>query len=189
MRRAGMKLIVGLGNPGERYARTRHNVGFMVVEAMARAAGAAPWRRKFGSLLTDCSVGPHRVWLAQPQTFMNDSGIAVGQIVRFHDLALTDCVVVCDDLDLPVGTLRIRASGSAGGHRGLTSVEAHLGSREYPRLRIGIGRSPTQDAVAYVLDRFKPDQRAAIDDAAIDATRALDVWVRRGIDACMNEFN
>ena len=185
-----MKLIVGLGNPGERYGLTRHNVGFMVVDAMARAAGVAdPGRKRFHSLIMTYHAGGHQVVLAKPQTFMNDSGVAVGEIVRFYDLPLADCLVVCDTLDLPVGKLRIRRQGSCGGQRGLQSIESHLGTEAFPRLRVGIGRSQKQDAVDYVLARFKPAEREAIEEATIDATRALDVWVHRGIDACMNEFN
>lgn len=184
-----MKLIVGLGNPGERYAQTRHNVGFMVVEALARAAGVSGPATKGHSLVLAYREDDERVLLAQPQTFMNDSGVAVGEIVRFYNLPLPDCMIVCDTLDLPTGTLRIRAGGSCGGHRGLRSIEAHLGGSDYPRLRIGIGRPQRQDPVDYVLSRFKSDERQAIEAAVIDATRALDVWLRHGIETCMNEFN
>jgi len=160
-----------------------------VVEALVRSAGAPPPTRRFQSLVTTIAVDDHRVMVAQPQTFMNDSGIAVGRLVRFHDIALADCMVVCDHLDLAPGRLRVRAHGSCGGQRGMASIEAHLGSREFPRLRVGIGRPERQDAVAYVLGRFSPGERTVIEEAVIDATRALDVWVRQGIDACMNEFN
>ena len=182
-------MIVGLGNPGQRYEWTRHNVGFMVVQAMAGAHDAGPPSRKFNCLLTSGTVGEHRVVWVQPQTFMNDSGIAVGQVARFYELDLADCMVVCDTLDLPVGTIRVRGRGSAGGQRGLVSVESHLGSRDYPRLRIGIGRPARQDPIKYVLGRFKSAERPVIKEAVIEATRALEVWVRQGMNACMNEFN
>ena len=182
-------MIVGLGNSGDRYTLTRHNVGFLVVAALVQAARANGPTRKFRSLVWAYWLHDEQVLVAQPQTFMNDSGVAVSEIVRFYDLSLADCMVVCDTLDLPPGALRVRARGSCGGHRGLRSIETHLGSSDYPRLRIGIGRPQRQDPVDYVLGRFSSHERQTIEETVIDSVRALDVWMGRGIDACMNEFN
>lgn len=186
-----MKVVVGLGNPGRQYVGTRHNVGFEVVEHLAQRLGETDgWRRDFHSELMQTVVG-NEIWLlVKPQTYMNRSGLAVATIVRFYQLPLTDLLVVCDDLNLPLGQLRLRAEGSHGGHKGLLDVQQELGTPQYPRLRIGIGSPPPgQDAADYVLERFRPEERPVVAEAVQRATQAILCWLKEGIEAAMNRFN
>lgn len=186
-----MKVVVGLGNPGRQYVGTRHNVGFEVVEHLAQRLGETDgWRRDFHSELMQTVVG-NEIWLlVKPQTYMNRSGLAVATIVRFYQLPLTDLLVVCDDLNLPLGQLRLRAEGSHGGHKGLRDVQQELGTPQYPRLRIGIGSPPPgQDAADYVLERFRPEERPVVAEAVQRATQAILCWLKEGIEAAMNRFN
>ncbi len=186
---AVIKLVVGLGNPGTKYQGTRHNIGFELVDRLARAGRGAAFSRKFDGLLAETEIDFRRVLLLKPETFMNLSGRSVGQVVRFYKLAVSDLLVVCDDLSLPLGKLRIRPGGSDGGQRGLRDLVAHLGTDQFPRLRIGIGDQDDIDAVDYVLSRFRSAERPIIDDALILASQAVAVWVTQGIDAAMNRFN
>ena len=185
-----MKLVAGLGNPGEPYRGTRHNVGFEVVDALAKRAGAdfetapaealqARWRHPEGLVI-----------LAKPLTFMNLSGSAVGTLCRFYKVDLPDLLVVCDDVNLPLGRLRGRASGTEGGHNGLRSVAEMLGTIDYARLRIGVGRGDERrDLADHVTARFEPDERLGIDAAIARAADAVEAWVSRGMPAMMNAFN
>ena len=183
------KLVVGLGNPGSKYEGTRHNVGFDVIDRLALGGTRPSFSRKFDGLVAESEIDFRRVLLLKPQTFMNLSGRSVAQALRFYKLDPTDLLVVCDDLSLPLGKLRIRPGGSDGGQKGLRDITAHLGTDQFPRLRIGIGERGEADAVDYVLSRFRSAERAAIDDALILATQAVAVWVTQGIDAAMNRFN
>jgi PTH1 family peptidyl-tRNA hydrolase len=184
-----MKLIVGLGNPGLKYARNRHNVGFMVLDRLARAEHRKFERQRFNAQLLELNLGGERVLLVKPQTYMNLSGSAVGKLAAFYHLARPNVMVVYDDLDLPLGKIRLRASGSSGGHHGMESVIHHLGGTDIPRLRIGIGRpDPTQD-IGHVLGNFHDDEMSVLDDVLQRAENALRVWVRDGIVKAMNEFN
>ncbi len=185
-----MKLVVGLGNPGRKYAGTRHNVGFDVVAQLARRFNAPAPRTAFQAEVTEAAIQGERVLLAAPQTYMNLSGRSVRQIVEFYKLPLDQLLVVCDDLNLPPGRLRLRASGSAGGQKGLQNIIEHLGTEDFPRLRLGIGRPPPQiDAVDYVLMRFPADERELIAAAVEQAALAVEVWVRVGTSAAMNQVN
>jgi PTH1 family peptidyl-tRNA hydrolase len=184
-----IKLVVGLGNPGTKYQETRHNIGFELVDQLARGGRGAAFSRKFDGLLAETEIDFRRVLLLKPETFMNLSGRSVGQATRFYKLAISDLLVVCDDLSLPVGKLRIRPGGSDGGQKGLRDIAAHLGTDQYPRLRIGIGDHNQVDAADYVLSRFRSAERPLIDDALIVASQAVAVWVTQGIDAAMNRFN
>jgi PTH1 family peptidyl-tRNA hydrolase len=184
-----MKLVVGLGNPGTKYRGTRHNIGFDVVDRLAQAGPQARFTHEFDGLLGEVEIDHRRVLLFKPETFMNKSGRAVGQVVRFFKLPLADLLVVCDDLSLPTGKLRLRAAGSDGGHKGLRDIISHLGTELYSRLRIGIGDAGEIDAVDYVLTRFRSAEVPIIEDALILATQAVAVWVTQGIDAAMNRFN
>lgn len=185
-----MKLIVGLGNPGRKYAGTRHNVGFDVLAQIALSQSAPAPRNSFDAEIVEVSLDAERTLLAAPQTYMNLSGRSVRQILDFYKTSRTDLLVVCDDLNLPVGRLRLRRSGSAGGQKGLQSIIDHLGGEDFARLRIGIGRPPDRmDASAYVLQRFAASERDAIQAAVIDAANAAELWATLGPDAAMNRVN
>lgn len=184
-----MKLVVGLGNPGSKYDGTRHNVGFDVIDRLAAGGSGTTFTRKFDGLVAEAEIDYHRVLLLKPQTFMNLSGRSVGQALRFFKLDLADLLVVCDDLNLPLGKLRIRGGGSDGGQKGLRDISAQLGSEAYGRLRVGIGERGEIDAVDYVLTRFRPAERPAIEDALILASQAVAVWVSQGLAVAMNRFN
>lgn len=183
------RLVVGLGNPGPEYARNRHNVGFLCLDRLAGRHGISPWRRKHHALVAEGLVAGHPVVLAKPQTFMNLSGQAVRPLVRRYGVALADLLVVHDDLDLELGVLRLRRQGSAAGHKGVQHIMDTLGSREFPRLRIGIGRPAHGDPVDYVLSDFTLDESILIDRALDRAVEAIVAWLEWGIEAAMNAFN
>jgi PTH1 family peptidyl-tRNA hydrolase len=185
---SGMKVIVGLGNPGKQYAGTRHNVGFAVVDALAAGPGGGAFRGRFQAQVAELADAGGALLLVKPETFMNLSGQAVRQVVDFYKVPATDLLVVCDDFALPLGKLRVRAKGTHGGHNGLRSIQEHLGSTEYARLRVGVG-GPKDDAIDHVLGRFRPGERPVIEGAVIEAVQAVIVWARQGVDACMNRFN
>jgi PTH1 family peptidyl-tRNA hydrolase len=184
-----MRVVVGLGNPGPKYAGTRHNVGFAVVDYLAAAPGVGPFRSQFQSLVAETTEAGEKVLLVKPETYMNLSGRAVRQVVDFYKVPLEHLLVVSDDFNLPLGRLRVRAKGSHGGQNGLRNIQEQLGTDAYPRLRIGVGQPDPGDAVDHVLSRFKPGERAAVEDAVAAAAAAVLVWVRRGIEACMNVAN
>lgn len=185
-------LIAGLGNPGAEYARTRHNVGFMVAERLARR-WHGDWKTdsRFRSSLASVESGGRRVLLCRPQTWMNSSGEAIRRLKEFYRVALTRLLVVVDDADLPLGELRMRPRGSSGGHHGLESVEQHLGTREYPRLRIGIGRAAndTREITGHVLGRFSGAEIALWERVLGRAADQAACWLDRGITKAMNQFN
>ncbi|MDE3088648.1 MAG: aminoacyl-tRNA hydrolase [Chloroflexota bacterium] len=184
-----MKLIVGLGNPGARYANSRHNIGFLIVERFARAHELDFARKRFNAQIAEGSVGGQRLLIAKPQTFMNLSGGAVGKLFAFYKVAPHDLLVIYDDLDLPLGKMRLRSRGSSGGHHGMESIIAHIGTSDFPRLRVGIGR-PNPDAdVDHVLGNFDAGERAIMDDTFARAVDAVDVWLADGIAKAMNRFN
>ena len=184
------KLIVGLGNPGREYEGTRHNIGFTVIDLFARLNGITVAKRDFRGLVGDGRVGETRVFLLKPQTFMNLSGESVSAFLRQKPLALPEIMVVTDDIALPLGKLRLRAGGSAGGHNGLKSLIAHLHSSEFPRLRFGVG-APRDSSVQvdFVLGAFNRREQAEADEAAERAVAALETWLRDGMERAMNQFN
>ena len=184
-----MKLIVGLGNPGPRYAGTRHNVGFDVVDYLAAGPGCSAFREKFEAFVAELKEGDETVLLMKPLTFMNLSGRAVRAAIDFYKVTADQLLIVCDDFNLPLGKLRIRAKGSDGGQKGLRSVQEHLGTDAYTRLRIGVGEPEPGDAIDHVLTKFRPGERKAIEDAIATAAQAALEWVRRGTEAAMNRFN
>ena len=184
-----MKLVVGLGNPGPKYAGTRHNVGFEVIDYLARSPACSPFREKFEAFIAEWKEGAETVLLVKPLTFMNLSGRAVRAILDFYKLPVDQVLVVCDDFNLPLGKLRMRAKGSHGGQNGLRNIQEQLGTDEYARLRIGVGQPTPGDAVDFVLSRFKPGERAATEEAIATAAQAVVMWVRDGIEASMNRFN
>src|SRR3954469_12237641 len=183
-----MKVVVGLGNPGSKYAGTRHNVGFDVIDYLAEAPHAGRFQSRFQAQVAELSEPPHKLLLVKPETFMNLSGRSVRQLVDFYQVPLDELLVVCDDINLPLGRLRVRARGTHGGHNGLRDVQNHLGTTEYARLRGGVG-APQDDAVDHVLGRFRPAERAVVEDAVLLAAQAVGVWARRGVEACMNQYN
>jgi len=186
-----MHLIVGLGNPGAEYAKTRHNAGFLLVEKLAER-WRANWtfEKKFDSQVTRADRNGMRVVLCEPQTFMNASGEAVGPIAAFYRIPLNRILVVVDDADLPFGEIRLRSRGSSGGHHGLESIEKHVGSREFPRLRIGIGRKDgAREITNYVLGKFSSGEAALVEKVLTAAADQVECWLSAGIEKAMNQFN
>jgi PTH1 family peptidyl-tRNA hydrolase len=184
-----MKIVVGIGNPGKRYDATRHNLGFRVVDRLAAENGVDLTRRRFDALVGDGAIGAQRVLLVKPQTYVNLSGSAVAPLLRWHRGSLDDLLVVCDDLNLPLGTMRLRRGGGSGGHNGLKSIADCLGSEAFARLRLGISRPEGPDAVGHVLGRFAPDEAKHAAAAVALAIQAVRLWLDQGIEAAMNEFN
>ena len=186
-----MKIVVGLGNPGARYAETRHNMGFLVVDQLAQRHAVPRPRSRFQALLGEARWEGETVWLLQPQTFMNRSGEAVAAAVRFYQLDRSELLVISDDFNLALGRLRFRSRGSDGGHKGLRSLIANLGTDEFPRLRLGISTpgNPRMETVDYVLSRFQDAEIEKVNEVLQRAADGVEMWVREGIDAAMNEFN
>ena len=186
-----MHLIVGLGNPGAEYAKTRHNAGFLLVEKLAEQWKSG-WtnERKFAARVAKAERSGQKVLLAEPQTFMNLSGESVGALVKFYQLPLEKILVVVDDADLPLGEIRLRPGGGSGGHHGLDSVTQHLGSKAYARLRIGIGRKHEARQIAgHVLGKFGADETALLEKALERAANQLECWLVVGLQKAMNQFN
>jgi PTH1 family peptidyl-tRNA hydrolase len=184
-------LIVGLGNPGAEYARTRHNAGFMLVELLA-SRWRADWNneKKFQARVAKTERDGKRMVLCEPQTFMNLSGEAVGALADFYRMPLKNFVVAVDDADLPLGEIRLRPGGSSGGHHGLESIEAHLGTREYPRLRIGIGRQDGARQIAgHVLGRLNAAEMSVMEKVLARAADQLECWLAHGLAKAMSQFN
>ena len=184
-------LIVGLGNPGAEYARTRHNAGFLVVEQLAaRWQAAWTYEKKFNARLASAPRHDRRALLCEPQTYMNASGEAIGALASYYQVPPAQMLVVVDDADLPLGELRMRPGGSSGGHHGLESVERHLGTRDYARLRIGIGRqSGTREITGYVLGRFSSTEAALADKVLTVASDQAETWLDAGVQKAMSQFN
>lgn len=180
-----MKLIAGLGNPGREYVRTRHNVGFEVLEALAARHGAT-WTKKPDAELARWGA---EALFVKPQTFMNLSGAAVQRWQHFYQIAFEDILIVVDDVNLAAGRLRIRRSGSAGGHNGLKSIVAALGTDQFPRLRIGVGGGEHRNLSSHVLGRFTADEEKIIEAAIEKAVEAVEVFVAEGSSAAMNKYN
>ncbi|MGQ0720837.1 MAG: aminoacyl-tRNA hydrolase [Candidatus Eiseniibacteriota bacterium] len=186
--------VVGLGNPGSRYEGTRHNLGYRVVDALAGSAGVALPMGPGAYGLARASLGGAAGLLVKPVTFMNRSGVAVKELrERFPDLAPDRLLVVCDDLDLPLGRMRFRAGGGDGGHKGLRSLISELGTRDFPRLRLGIGRPETAgestDVVDHVLDTFRDDERETVEEVVARGAEGVRIFLTEGVLAAMNRFN
>jgi PTH1 family peptidyl-tRNA hydrolase len=187
-----VKIVVGLGNRGREYVGTRHNVGFEVADRLAAAHTDRTWRSGTSALEARWRRGPadEDVLIVKPLTFMNLSGQAVAEVIRFYKVPVGDVLIVCDDVNLPLGRLRARASGSEGGHNGLRSIAEHLGTIEYPRLRIGVGRGDARrDLADHVLARFEPAEAAAVAEAVARAVDAVGLWIAEGLVRMMNSFN
>ncbi len=184
-----MKIIVGLGNPGSDYIKTRHNAGFMAIERLAQRHGITGVKTNFHAGVLDGTVAGHRCLLVQPMTFMNRSGLTVSEAMNFYKLDLDDLLILVDEAALPVGTMRLRATGSAGGHNGLRDIEDKLGTQDYPRLRIGV-ESPTRASRKdFVLGRFTEDQLADLDPALDRTCDAIESWLNDGIHKAMSLYN
>lgn len=185
-----MKLVLGLGNPGRKYERTRHNVGFDVVDAIAKVRSLPVPREKFRSLVQELTLNGQRVILLKPLTFMNLSGSVALAARDFYRVGNEDILVVCDDLNLPIAKLRMRLEGSAGGQKGLANIINRLGTEQIPRLRIGIGTPPGHwDPADYVLGKLGNDDKTEIDEAVGRAANAVLDWVEQGTEYCMNKYN
>ncbi len=182
--------IVGLGNPGRQYSRTRHNLGFMVVEALAQRWQASGPKNAFGGAVWEARFGGRRIWLLEPMAFMNRSGQATVELARFYQLDARQVLIVLDDMALPPGRIRLRPEGSAGGHKGLIDVQAKLASTHVPRLRLGIGSPPPMmDGADYVLGQMSEDELAAARMAVDQACQAVEDWLTIGMDAAMSKHN
>lgn len=184
-----MKIIVGLGNPGTKYKNTRHNLGFEIIDSFAKEEHIPFKINKFKAATGKGMIGADGVILVKPLTYMNNSGVAVRDIVYKVNLPLDNLLVVCDDFQLPLGKIRIRQKGSGGGHKGLDSIIQHLGSSDFPRLRIGIGEPANNEAVEYVLENFSRAERREIDRSIERAVTAIREWMVNGIESSMNKFN
>jgi PTH1 family peptidyl-tRNA hydrolase len=186
---AGMKLIVGLGNPGEEYAETRHNAGFKVIERLAGELKIDLSRNRFGGSIGQGDFEDKKLILLKPQKFMNRSGEVVAKAMGFYKFALGDLLVVTDDMDLEPGRIRVRAKGSAGGHNGLADIIEKLGSNQFGRLRVGIGGCDGIGRRDYVLSRPDKQDRELINQAVEKAAKAVICWIKYGVVKAMNEFN
>ena len=184
-------LVVGLGNPGAEYARTRHNAGFLVVEEMAQRVKAGwNFEKKFSALVAKAERDGRKVLFAKPQTFMNLSGGAVSALLNFYQVPLAHLLVVVDDADLPFGEIRLKPKGSSGGHHGLESIEQHVGSREFARLKVGIGRKDgRREITGHVLGKFSTDELPLLEKVLRHAADQAECRVADGIEKAMNRFN
>ena len=185
-----MKIIVGLGNPGNEYDKTRHNVGFMLIDALADNLNITLWKDKFNAQIAEGRIGTEKILLVKPQTYMNNSGEAVGPLMRWYKLEPEDIIVAHDDMDIPAGTVRIRKKGSSGGHNGIKSLIAHLGSENFARIRLGIGRPlPGWSVVKHVLAPFPAEDRIEVDKAIDYLIPAVKCIITDGLDIAMNKYN
>ena len=183
-------MIACLGNPGAEYAQTKHNVGFMLLDTLAKHLEAPEWKTKRDALVTETRIGAEKALLVKPLTYMNDSGRAIGPLLTWYKLRPEDLIVAHDDMDIPVGMIRIRKKGSAGGHNGMKSVLYHMQDENFPRVRIGIGRPPVGwTVIKHVLTPFSPDDRILIDEVIDRLVPAVECIVRDGVDLAMNRFN
>lgn len=183
-----MKIIVGLGNPGAKYKETRHNIGFKAVEEIASRYRVEKEECKYDGLIGHIRIGDEKVLLVKPLTYMNLSGKAVAPLLHFYKLDLKDLLVIYDDMDLPPGSLRIRAKGGTGGHKGVLSLTEMLKSQEFARIRVGIGR-PSDDTIDWVLGEFSPEEKPLMEEAVKKAADAAVCWVLEGIEKAMNKYN
>jgi peptidyl-tRNA hydrolase, PTH1 family len=183
-------LLVGLGNPGRQYAATRHNIGFRLIDRLAEKLEKTFSRVQLRSMVTDARYQGKRVLLAKPQTYMNDSGVAVGALIKFYKIPLTNLLVAHDDVDLPFGTLRLRPGGGSAGQKGVASIQARLGTQDFPRLRIGVGRPPgSKLAAAYVLQNFTPQEIEFLPPVLDHAVEAALTFITDGLEKAMTRYN
>lgn len=185
-----VKLVVGLGNPGSQYSKTRHNVGFDVIEELVRRFAAGKSQSRFSSEIWEVFVDVDKLLFVRPTTYMNRSGEAVQQVARYYQILPRDVAVICDDMNLPLGRIRWRAGGSAGGQKGLADIIQRLGTDEVPRLRMGVGRPPGQmNAADFVLSRFRVEEKQEAEMMLLTAADSVESWIKDGIAVTMNCFN
>jgi PTH1 family peptidyl-tRNA hydrolase len=184
-----MKVVVGLGNPGKQYHGTRHNVGFAVIDGLAASPSCGRFQSRFSAQVAELMEGNEKVLLVKPETFMNLSGRSVREVIDFYQLDVDNLLVVCDDVNLPLGKLRIRRKGSHGGHNGLRDIQNHLGTQDYARLRIGVDAAGEGELVDHVLGRFRPSEKPVIEEAVAIAIEAVSVWTQQGLEVCMARYN
>lgn len=185
-----MFVIVGLGNPGKQYEHTRHNVGFDVIDILAKEYGASVTKMKHKALIGECRVGTEKVLLVKPQTYMNLSGETLIDIYNYYKVDLENIIVVYDDIDLDVGRIRIRKKGSAGSHNGMKSIIKCLGSGEFPRVRVGVSKpEPGQDLANFVLSKFRKEEQSDIESGIDKACNSVDTIIRENLELAMNKYN
>ncbi len=184
-----MKIVIGLGNPGNKYTQTRHNVGFMVVDKFIKGYKADFTKKHRDSIISKCNIECEEVLFVKPQLFMNLSGGPAKRIIDKYSCNLDDILVILDDLNLPLGKARIREKGSSGGHNGLKSISSHLKTTCFPRLRIGIGNSPSEGTKDFVLSRFTKEEKDIISEVIDSACKAINYWITTDISNCMSLFN
>jgi peptidyl-tRNA hydrolase len=184
-----MKLIVGLGNPGKEYEKTRHNVGFMTMDILSETLGVSINSEKFKGQYVKFKYKGEDVILLKPMTYMNNSGESVIQVMKFYKIDVKDLLVVYDDMDMPTGKLRLRQSGSAGGHNGVKSIIAHVGTQSFARIRVGIDKHPRIPVVDYVLGRFSKDEQPLIESGIENAVKAIELFLDKDFVAAMNAYN
>lgn len=184
-----MKVLVGLGNPGPRYRNTRHNVGFLVVERVASHLSVALAGEKYNGIVAEGEYQGERVLLVKPQTFMNNSGDCVARVLRYKPVKPAELVVAVDDVNLALGRIRIRPAGSAGGHNGLKSIIQHLGTDEFPRVRLGVGGADRDELIDHVLGTFRPDEKPVVQEMVDRAAEAMLEVIASGVESAMNKFN
>lgn len=184
-----MFLIAGLGNPGKKYEKTRHNMGFMTIDKLAEKHKVSVDKSKFKALVGEFNLVGEKIILMKPQTYMNLSGEAIREAVNFYKLDLKNVLVIYDDLDIPVGALRIRTAGSPGTHNGMRSVVSNLGSQKFPRIRIGIGNDEQRDIIDFVIGKLSKDDEEILNDTIESASLAVECFIAEGIDKAMNKYN
>lgn len=185
-----MKIIVGLGNPGKKYEQTRHNMGFRAIDDFATRYRIKITTRNFKALLGEGNLDNEKIMLVKPMTYMNNSGIPIRNIINYTNESLQNLLVICDDFHLPLGKVRIRSKGSSGGHKGLDSIIAHLGTTVFPRLRIGLGQlEGVNESTEFVLGKFTTEEEKVIQPAITRVTEASYIWLKNGIARVMNQFN
>lgn len=185
-----MYVVIGLGNPGKDYANTRHNAGFNTIDILSKKYNISINKIKFKAVFGEGNIGSEKVILVKPQTFMNNSGITVREIVDFYKLPIENIIIIVDDIDIDFATIRVKAKGSSGSHNGLKSIIYHIQSDEFPRVKIGIGKKhENQDLADFVLSRFSKDEQIDMEAAYLSAAEAVETIIKEDINAAMNKFN
>ena len=185
-----MYVVVGLGNPGKDYTKTRHNIGFNAVDLIAKRNNINLNKIKFQSVYGEGNIGGEKILLMKPQTFMNNSGISVRDVYQYYKIPIENIIVIVDDIDIQFSTVRIRSKGSAGSHNGLKSIINYLGNENFPRVKVGIGKKfENQDLASFVLSRFSPDEQVDIDISMVTVAEAVESIIKDGINQAMNKYN